>query len=106
MAVLVISEVPGLSSEQDDAMIAALDLTGSPPPGARLRLAGPMDGGLRIVSLWESRDQYEAFVEERLKPALQAAGRPVPEGTARATMGAIGAAALDVWEIEKVHSFA
>jgi len=76
MAVLVISEVPGLSSEQDDAMIAALDLTGSPPPGARLRLAGPMDGGLRIVSLWESRDQYEAFVEERLKAGAASSWTP------------------------------
>jgi hypothetical protein len=91
MAVLVIAEASGMSSEQDDAMINALGLDDNPPVGGRFRLSGPMEGGYRIVSLWESRDRFEAFLEERLRPALQAAGRPVPEVT--------------FWEIDKVRIY-
>jgi hypothetical protein len=91
MAVLVIAEAPGMTSEQDDAIIQALGLADNPPVGGRFRLSGPMEGGYRIISLWESRDHFEAFLEERLRPALQATGRPVPEPT--------------FWEIEKVLSY-
>ena len=79
MSVLVISAIPGGTADQDDAMVQALGLTQSPPQGIRIRLAGPMDGGWRIVSLWESRDLFQGFVEDRLKPALDAAGRPLPQ---------------------------
>jgi hypothetical protein len=91
MPVLVIGEVPGMTSEQDDAMVDALDLAQNPPAGGRFRLSGPMDGGWRIVSLWESREQFEAFLEERLNPAREATGRPAPQ--------------LTFWEIEKVRGY-
>jgi hypothetical protein len=91
MAVLVIAEAPGMNSEQDDAIIDALGLAHDPPHGGRLRLSGPIEGGYRIVSLWESRGHFEAFLQERLRPALEEAGRPVPE--------------LTYWEIDKVLSY-
>jgi hypothetical protein len=81
MSVLVISEIPGGTSDQDEVMVQALGLTNDPPQGVRTRLAGPMDGGWRIVSLWDSRDLFQSFVEDRLKPALDAAGRPLPQFT-------------------------
>jgi hypothetical protein len=81
MGVLVIAEIPGGTSDQDEVMVQALGLTNDPPQGVRTRLAGPMDGGWRIVSLWESRDLFQSFVEDRLKPALDAAGRPLPQFT-------------------------
>ena len=91
MPVLVIGEAPGMTSEQDDAMVDALDLANNPPAGGRFRLSGPMDGGWRIVSLWESREHFETFLEERLNPAREAAGRPAPR--------------LTFWEIEKVRGY-
>ncbi len=78
VAVLVTSVVPGGTAEQDDAMVQALELENSPPPGARVRMAGPWESGWRIVSLWESQEAFEAFLEERLLPALERAGRPAP----------------------------
>jgi hypothetical protein len=79
MAVLVISEVPGGNAEQDKAMMEALNLDGNPPAGVRVRLAGPTETGWRIVGLWDSRESFDAFLRDRLTPALQAAGRQVPE---------------------------
>lgn len=63
------------------AMLKSLDLVGQPPPGARIRLAGPIHDGWRIVSLWDSREAFQSFPDNRLRPALEAAGRPEPQFT-------------------------
>ena len=91
MAVLVVIEVPGGSSELDEALIEAWHLKGNPPSGNRLRMAGPMDGGWRVVSLWDSADQFETFLEGRLHLPLGDAGEGMPTFT--------------VWEIETVNRF-
>ena len=79
MAIVVISKAPGVTAEQDKMMIAALDLEGNPPAGARARLAGPTEGGWQIISLWDSQESWDAFVSERLTPALDRAGRSMPD---------------------------
>jgi hypothetical protein len=54
-------------------------------------MAGPVDGGWRVVSLWESRRQFETFLEERLHLSLEEAGAGEP--------------VFSFWEIETVHHF-
>jgi hypothetical protein len=76
--VLVIAEAPGVTAEQDQAIVEALNLESDPPLGARMRLAGPSDSGWRVVSLWDSRESFEAFRNQRLAPALEMAGRTIP----------------------------
>lgn len=91
MAVLVVTEVPGVTAEQDTAMMTALDVESSPPAGGWLRMAGPMADGWRIVSLWDSEADFERFRDERLVPAVQHAGRAVPK--------------VEIWPVEKLHRF-
>lgn len=79
MPVLVIAEAPGGTAELDKAMMEALNLAADPPQGARVRLAGPTETGWRIVSLWDSRESFDAFLRDRLTPALERAGRSIPE---------------------------
>ena len=74
---LVIAEAPGVTAERDQAIVEALNLESDPPLGARMRLAGPSDSGWRIVSLWDSRESFEAFRNQRLGPALEMAGRTI-----------------------------
>jgi hypothetical protein len=81
MAVLVIAENSGGTAEIDEAVVKALNPFTDPPLGARLRMAGPMDGGWRVLSLWESREAFQSFLDKRLKPALEGAGRPQPQFT-------------------------
>jgi hypothetical protein len=52
-------------------------------------MGGPMDGGWRVVSLWETRNQFETFLEERLHLSLQDV--------------AAGQLAATFWPIERVH---
>ena len=88
MAILVVSEVADVTAEQDAAMVEALDLRGSPPVGGRIRMAGPTAHGWRIVSLWDSEEDFERFRNERLVPALTNAGRALPQ--------------VQIWPIETV----
>ena len=53
VAILVVAQVPGMTAEEDTALVEALDLEGSPPAGGRIRMAGPTVDGWRIVSLWD-----------------------------------------------------
>jgi hypothetical protein len=91
MPALVVVEVPGGSSALDEAITEAWSLTDSPPAGNRFRLAGPMDGGWRIVSLWDSEAQFQEFLSDRLHLTLDEASDEQPTVT--------------VWEIESVHTF-
>ena len=75
MAILVVAEAEGATAEQDAVVLKALDWEGSPPAGARIRMAGPTPGGWRIVSLWDSEADFERFRDERLVPALAETGR-------------------------------
>lgn len=77
MAVAIIAEIPGGTAEMDAALRKEVRAETTPPQGMLLRLAGPMDGGWRIVSVWESQDAYDKFRRETLIPALQKLGRQV-----------------------------
>ena len=37
-------------------------------------MAGPMDGGWRVVALWDSAEQFQAFLEDRLHLTLERGG--------------------------------
>ena len=89
MAILVVAQVPGLTAEEDAAVVKALDLEGSPPLGIRIRMGGLTVDGWRIVSLWDSDADYERFRDEGLVPALAGLGRVLP--------------AIEMWPIETIR---
>jgi hypothetical protein len=91
MAVLVVTEVTGVSAEQDAAMMKTLDVESSPPEGCWLRMAGPMAGGWRILSVWDSEADFERFRDERLLPAVAGTSRVVPQ--------------VEIWPVETFHAF-
>jgi hypothetical protein len=89
VAILVVALVPGMTAAEDAALVEALDMEGSPPPGIRIRMAGPTVDGWRIVSLWDSDTDYERFRDDRLVPTLRGLGRVLP--------------AIEMWPIETVR---
>jgi hypothetical protein len=91
VSVLVVVEVPGGNSALDQVLMEAWYVSGSPPPGNRLRFAGPMDGGWRVVSLWDSREQFQDFMRGRLHLTLDDLGDGQPT--------------VSIWEIETLHAF-
>lgn len=78
MAIAVFGESPSGTAEQDDTMQQRISVAGNPPAGLLARLAGPFEGGWRVISVCESSEAWETFRRDVLEPALQQAGRPVP----------------------------
>ena len=82
MAVTLIIELDGVTAEQYDAVMQNLGLADgsqSWPEGAIAHYAGPAEGGWCVVDVWESREHFDRFAEERLGPATSQAGVPVPQ---------------------------
>jgi hypothetical protein len=79
MAVLVTADLPGGNAELDKTILQKLGMAQNPAPGSLMRLAGPIQGGWRVVSVWESQEAFDRFRRERLEPALKEAGREVPQ---------------------------
>jgi hypothetical protein len=78
MAVGVVIEVPGGTQEQYEALFekimgVSVD-EASNAPGGLVHIAGPMDGGYRLVDIWENREVAERFMNERIAPAAQELG--------------------------------
>lgn len=69
MAVLVISDLPGVNwDDGHDAspMLARLRAQ----PGLLVHADGPADHGWRVVSIWESREDFQRFFDTLIKPNL------------------------------------
>jgi hypothetical protein len=64
MAVCIIIDIEGGTQEQYDAVLARLGLTDEQavwPPGIISHVAGPFEGGWRMVDVWESEEAFERF---------------------------------------------
>lgn len=60
------------STPNYDAVSKILDVDNDPPDGMLLHSAGFSDDGtFRIFDVWETREQQERFMSERLMPAMQ-----------------------------------
>jgi hypothetical protein len=79
MAIAFLLEWPGVTQAQYDAVIQELDLGGRVAPGGVFHVAGPMEGGWRVVDVWESQEVFDTFLREKLGQALQHAGVQPPQ---------------------------
>ena len=62
------------TAEQYDAVNAEMGVEGDKPEGMIFHAAGPIKDGWGILDFWESRAQFDAFMESRIGPAVAALG--------------------------------
>jgi hypothetical protein len=60
----------------DDYLRVAEEVGEGAPPGLIVHVAGPFEGGFRIIDVWESQSDYDSFLEQRLMPAFERALGP------------------------------
>jgi hypothetical protein len=98
MAVGIRIKLPGVGVEEFDRVDAAMDVRGNHPDGLIFSASGPVDGGWRVIDVWESRAHFDAFGAERIGPAVAATGVsvqpdiaefPVHEYVSRASNSAV-----------------
>ena len=80
MAIAVQMDFEGATLEQYDQVCKLMGLTpkGPGPTGAISHFATMTGSGLRIVDVWESREQFDTFAQEQIGPLSQQAGLPGP----------------------------
>ena len=78
MAICNINDDPDRTQEQHERITAHVRGSGpTPPEGCRLVLLGRE----RAITVWDSPEQRDRFLAERLSPAYEAAGSSLDEVT-------------------------
>jgi hypothetical protein len=81
MAVVVSTVAPGLTADAYEAVSSEVMPGDQLPEGCQLHIAGPVEQGWRVITVWESSDAFDRFREEKLLPAIRevAGGEGAPE---------------------------
>lgn len=74
MAVVVVAEIEGGSEELYEQVSEKAAPGGQLPEGGKVHIAGPVANGWRVITVWDSEDQFNRFRDEKLIPALREAG--------------------------------
>src|SRR2546426_1064561 len=80
MAIAVQMDFDGGTLDQYDEICQKMGLTpkGPGPAGAISHFATQTDAGLRVVDVWETKEQFEKFAQEQIGPLSQEAGISAP----------------------------
>jgi hypothetical protein len=80
MAIGLRIEFPGGTQEQYLAIHDHMDIEIRPPDGLIFHASGPVEVGWRVLDFWHSRNHFDRFLDERLRPAMGELGdRTFPE---------------------------
>ena len=71
MSVVVSSVAPGLTAEMYEAVSSKAMSGDQLPEGCQVHIAGPVDQGWRVITVWDSRETFDRFREEKLLPAIR-----------------------------------
>lgn len=77
MAVVIVNEMQGGSQDLYEQVTNRVMPGGQLPDGCRDHIAGPIEGGWRVITVWESEDKFNQFRNEKLIPAIQETGGAV-----------------------------
>jgi hypothetical protein len=71
MSVVVSAVAPGVTADMYEGLSSRTMPGDQLPEGCQLHIAGPVDGGWRVIAVWESREAFDRFREEKLFPAMR-----------------------------------
>jgi hypothetical protein len=74
MAIVIVNDIEGGNQEFYDQVNPKVMPGGNLPEGCQIHIAGPVDNGWRVITVWDSEDQFEQFRNEKLIPAIREVG--------------------------------
>ena len=74
MAVVIVNEIEGATQDFYDQVNPKVMPGGDLPDGCQVHIAGPMENGWRVISVWDSDESFQQFRDEKLIPALREVG--------------------------------
>jgi hypothetical protein len=79
VAIVIVNEVEGVNQDFYDKVNGKVMSDGRLPEGCQAHIAGPVEKGWRIISVWNSEEQFHQFRDQTLIPALrEVAGDDAP----------------------------
>jgi len=80
MAIAVQQDFPGATLAQYDQVVKKMGFHPGGPgaPGGLFHWVTKTDAGLRVVDVWESKDQFEKFAAAKIGPITAEVGIPHP----------------------------
>lgn len=76
MAVLITADVPGQTEQGYDGMRGMLEGVITQAPGFILHTAYPVDGGWRVMEIWETQEAANQFFAKYVHPNLPPGIKP------------------------------
>jgi hypothetical protein len=74
MAVVIVNEIEGGDQDFYEQVNSKVMPGGNLPDGCQAHIAGPIDNGWRVITVWESEDRFQQFRDETLIPAMRETG--------------------------------
>ena len=73
---VAVIDIVGLTPREYDAILRKMDVEQTPAPGIYCHIAAPLadETGLRVIELWDSKEDFDSFIQARLVPTVQALG--------------------------------
>lgn len=70
MSIVMTQEMPGATRELIEQVTAELHLDQGLPTGLQAHTAMEVEGGIRIIDIWETAADYDRFQQDLLGPAM------------------------------------
>ena len=74
MAVVIVNEIEGADQAFYDQVNPKVMPDGQLPDGCQVHIAGPVDNGWRVITVWDSDERFQEFRNEKLIPAMREVG--------------------------------
>jgi hypothetical protein len=74
VAVVIVNEIEGANQDFYEQVNPKVMPGGQLPDGCQLHIAGPIDNGWRVITVWDSDEQFQEFRNEKLIPAIRDVG--------------------------------
>ena len=75
MAVVVVNTIPEGNQSFYEEVSSRVTPNDQLPEGCKVHIAGPANGGWRVITVWDSEEQFQQFRNEKLIPAMKEVGR-------------------------------
>ena len=74
MATVIMQRWDGFTPEQYEALREIVRWDQDKPAGMHVHVANFLDGTMRLLDVWDTEDQFDEFVANRIAPGLEQLG--------------------------------
>jgi hypothetical protein len=73
---VAVLDIVGLTIAEYNSIIEKMGVEKNPAANIYLHIAAPLDGdtGIRVIELWDNKEGFESFIQQRMMPAAQELG--------------------------------